>query len=65
MNVVLDPRVSEFSTVEAAANYDRWFNAKVQQAIDCKKPRISHDQVMAEIRVLLDAKRDGSNTCCA
>ena len=61
MNAVLDPRVSEFSTDEAAANYDRWLRAKLQQAIDSKKPHIPHDQVMAEMRVLLDAKRDGSN----
>ena len=61
MNAVLDPRVSEFSTDEAAASYDRWLRAKLQQAIDSKKPRIPHDQVMAEMRVLLDAKRDGSN----
>ncbi len=45
----LDPRISEFETQEQADRYDRWFHAKVQEAIDSKKPRIPHDQVMAEM----------------
>ena len=45
----LDPRVSEFETQEQADSYDHWFRAKVQEAIDSKKPRIPHDQVMAEM----------------
>mgnify|MGYP003393726476 FL=1 len=45
----LDPRISEFETQEQADSYDRWFHAKVQEAIDSKKPRIPHDQVMAEM----------------
>lgn len=61
MSVILDPRVSQFSTDEAAASYDRWLQAKVQKAIDSEKPRVPHDQVMAEMRALLDAKRDSNN----
>ena len=45
----LDPRISEFETQEQADSYDRWFHAKVQEAIDSKKPRIPHGQVMAEM----------------
>ena len=45
----IDPRISEFETQEQADSYDRWFHAKVQVAIDSKKPRIPHDQVMAEM----------------
>lgn len=45
----LDPRISEFETQEQADSYDHWFRAKVQEAIDSKKPRIPHDQVMAEM----------------
>ena len=44
-----DPRVCEFETQEQADSYDRWFRAKVQEAIDSKKPRVPHDQVMAEM----------------
>lgn len=50
----LDPRVSEFETQELADSYDRWFRAKVQEAIDSKKPRIPHDQVMAEMWAAID-----------
>lgn len=45
----LDPRISEFETQEQAESYESWFQAKVQQAIDSKKPRIPHDQVMADM----------------
>jgi len=45
MNAVLDPIVSEFATQEAADNYDRWFQAKVQEALDDPWPGIPHDEV--------------------
>ena len=61
MNDVLDPLVSEFKTDEAAANYDRWLRAKVQAAIDSKLPLVPHDQVMAEMRALLDVKQESLN----
>ena len=50
----LDPIVSEFETQEQADAYDAWFCAKVQEAIDSKKPRIPHDQVMAEMWAVID-----------
>lgn len=45
----LDPLISEFETQEQADSYDAWFRAKVQESMDSKKPRIPHDQVMAEM----------------
>ena len=54
MSTALDPRVSEFETQEQADSYDRWFRAKVQEAIDSKKPRIPHDQVMAEMWAVIE-----------
>lgn len=51
---VLDPRIFEFDTEEAAASYDRWFCAKVQEAIDDPRPGIPHDQVMSEIDAIID-----------
>ena len=51
---VLDPRISEFDTEEVAASYDRWFCAKVQEAIDDPRPGIPHDQVMAEVDAIID-----------
>ncbi len=49
----LDPRISEFETEEQAASYDDWFRAKVQEAIDDKRPRIPHDQVAQRIETIL------------
>ena len=48
----LDPLVSEFETQEQADSYDRWFRAKVQEALDDPRPGIPHDEVMAR----MDAK---------
>jgi len=45
----LDPRVSEFETKEQADSHDKWFRAKVQEAIDDPRPGIPHDEVMARM----------------
>lgn len=50
MSAVLSPIVSEFETEEQAASYDRWFRAKVQASLDDSRPRVPHDQAMAQIR---------------
>ncbi|MBW7902277.1 MAG: stability determinant [Rhodocyclaceae bacterium] len=57
MSTVLDPRVSEFETDEQAASYDRWFRAKVQEAIDSKEPCLPHDEAMARVDRLLEERR--------
>lgn len=49
----LDPIVSEFLTEKDAASYDRWFCDKVQEAIDSKRPKIPHDEVMAKMDSLV------------
>ena len=51
----LDPRVSEFETVEQAESYDRWFRAKVQASLEDDRPCIPHDQVMAEMEAIIQA----------
>lgn len=53
----LDPLISEFATQADADSYVVWFRAKVQEALDSKKPRIPHDEVMAEMRTMLEARR--------
>jgi hypothetical protein len=53
MNTVLEPISVDFDTAEAAASYDAWFRAKVQQAIDSKEPRIEHDDLVAEMDALI------------
>lgn len=37
--------------------YEQWFRAQVQEAIDDPRPSIPHDQVMAEVRALIERKR--------
>jgi len=61
MSIQLSPIVSEFETEEQASSYDQWFRAQVQAAIDDPRPNIPHDQVMAEMRELLEAQRKMSN----
>jgi len=48
-NTPLDPRISEFETQQQADSYDSWFHAKVQEAMASSKPRVPHDQVMAQM----------------
>ena len=57
MSIPRSPIVSEFETEEQAASYDLWFRAKVQASIDDPRPNIPHDQVMAEMRALIESKR--------
>lgn len=57
MTTALSPIESEFETVEQAESYDRWFRAKVQESLDDDSPLIPHDQVMAEMQLLIDRKR--------
>ena len=52
--VLLDPKISQFETQEQADSYDRWFRAKVQEAIDSKRPSLPHDAAMARVDNLLD-----------
>jgi hypothetical protein len=57
MATPLDPLISEFDTAEEAEAYDLWFRAEVQASIDDPRPSIPHDQVMAEMHELIEAKR--------
>ncbi|MNP30427.1 hypothetical protein D3C76_1234990 [compost metagenome] len=56
MSTQLSPIVSELETQEQADSYDRWFRAKVQASLDDPRPSIPHDQVMAEMRALIEFK---------
>lgn len=37
--------------------YDDWFRRKVQEALDSPEPLLSHEEVMSEMRALIDARR--------
>ena len=54
----LDPRVSEFETQEQAESYDRWVRKIVQELLDDNEPLVPHDQVMAEMRAIIDTARE-------
>lgn len=53
----LDPLVSEFDTQEQADSYDRWFRAKVREALDDPRPTIPHDQAMKMVDEELARRR--------
>ena len=57
MNAVLSPLVSEFETKEKAAAYTAWLKKKIDRSRKSTQPLISHDQVMAEARALIESKR--------
>ena len=61
MSAGLSPIVSEFETEEQAASHDRWFRAKVQASLDDPRPNLPHDQVMADLRTLIESKRNKHN----
>jgi len=48
----------EFATLEEAEAYDRWFRARVQASLDDQRPLAAHDDVMAAVRKLIEAKPD-------
>lgn len=52
---MLDPRISEFESTEVAERYDPWFRAKVELARAGEGPAIPHDQVIGEMRALIEA----------
>lgn len=53
MNAPLSPLVSEFETAQQAASYDQWFRSQVEAALKNNQPTLAHDQVMAEIDLLI------------
>jgi len=54
---VLDPLISEFATEQDAENYDRWFRAKVREAIESPHPRIPHDEATASVERMVAERR--------
>jgi len=51
------PIESEFATTEEAEAYDAWFRAKVEAALADPRPSIPHDQVMAEMRAIIERRK--------
>jgi len=57
MTTALSPLVSEFETEEQEASYEVWLDAKIKASLADSRPNISHDQVMAEARELISARK--------
>jgi len=53
----LDPLFYDVDATEEDVSYDRWFRAKVQEALDSKKPRIPHDAAMARVAANVARRR--------
>ncbi|WP_425266842.1 stability determinant [Caballeronia pedi] len=45
--------MSEFATVEEAEAYDKWFREKVRRSMADTRPRVPHDEVMAEAEAII------------
>lgn len=57
MNAVLSPMVSEFETQEQEDSYTMWLREKYAASLADTRPNVSHDDVMARARALLDQKK--------
>ena len=51
------PPVQEFASAEEEAAYNEWFKQKVAESMADPCPRIPHDQVMAEVREIIEAAK--------
>ncbi|MDI1327089.1 MAG: hypothetical protein PSV23_09870 [Brevundimonas sp.] len=51
------PIESGFASTEEAEAYDAWFRAKVERSLADPRPPIPHEQVMAEMKALIDSYR--------
>ncbi|RMT34227.1 hypothetical protein [Pseudomonas syringae] len=61
MNARISAIVSQFETEEQADSYDKWFRAQVQASINDPAPNLPHDQIMAEMRAVLELKQTPSD----
>ncbi|WP_151974296.1 type II toxin-antitoxin system RelB family antitoxin [Erythrobacter sp. EC-HK427] len=51
------PLISEFSSAEEEAAYEAWLKQKVEASLADPRPSIPHDEVIAEIDTMLEAKK--------
>jgi hypothetical protein len=57
------PKVSEFDTPEQAAAYEKWLKEKVAASLSDSRPPVPHDEVMAEMRAIIEAKAGARRKC--
>jgi len=52
--LAIDPLDSGFETEEQETGYNAWLIAKLTRSMADPRPRIAHDEVMAEMDALID-----------
>lgn len=52
-----DPLRYEFDSAQEYADYDAWFRAKVQEALDSKAPKVPHDEVVSKLDKIIAKAR--------
>lgn len=55
------PITSEFGSAEEEAAYNEWLKKKVEASLNDGRPTIPHDQVMAEMRAIIDQAKARSD----
>lgn len=56
MSTKFSPLVSEFESEEQEASYNAWLSEKVKASLDDPRPSLPHDEVMVEMRDLIESK---------
>lgn len=57
------PIVSEFESPEQAAAYEQWLKAKVAASLADGRPPVAHDEVMSEIRAIIEKAKQREQGC--
>ncbi len=57
------PFVSEFATPEEAAAYEQWLREKVAASLADEPPSVPHDEVVAEMRAIIEGKGRPPEAC--
>jgi plasmid stabilization system protein ParE len=57
------PIVSEFDAPEQAAAYEKWLREKVARSLGDPRPNVPHDEVMAEMRAIIEGKGKTAKPC--
>jgi hypothetical protein len=57
------PLVSEFGSAEEEAAYNEWFRKKVEESLADRRPPVPHDEVMAEMRAIIDKAKARAKKC--
>jgi hypothetical protein len=57
------PIVSEFASPEEAAAYENWLREKVARSLADPRPSVPHDEVMAEMRAIVERKGKPGKAC--